>query len=43
VSGYELAAYEPAQRDDYLRLLRDAWGERRSERRGVRLVVLEES
>jgi hypothetical protein len=27
VSGYELAAYEPAQRDDYLRLLRDAWGE----------------
>jgi GNAT superfamily N-acetyltransferase len=27
VSGYELAAYEPAQREDYLRLLRDAWGE----------------
>ncbi len=27
MSGYELAAYEPAQRDDYLRLLRDAWGE----------------
>jgi GNAT superfamily N-acetyltransferase len=27
VSGYELAAYEPAQRDDYLRLLQDAWGE----------------
>jgi GNAT superfamily N-acetyltransferase len=27
VSGYELAAYEPAQRDDYLRLLRGAWGE----------------
>jgi GNAT superfamily N-acetyltransferase len=27
VSGYELAAYEPAQRDDYLRLLHDAWGE----------------
>jgi GNAT superfamily N-acetyltransferase len=27
VSGYELAAYEPAQRNDYLRLLRDAWGE----------------
>ncbi len=26
-SGYELAAYEPAQREDYLRLLRDAWGE----------------
>jgi GNAT superfamily N-acetyltransferase len=25
VSGYELAAYEPAQREDYLRLLRDAW------------------
>ena len=24
---YELAAYEPAQRDDYLRLLRDAWGD----------------
>lgn len=23
---YELAAYEPAQRDDYLRLLHDAWG-----------------
>jgi GNAT superfamily N-acetyltransferase len=27
MSGYELVAYEPAQRDDYLRLLRDAWGE----------------
>jgi hypothetical protein len=27
VSGYELAAYEPGQREDYLRLLRDAWGE----------------
>jgi GNAT superfamily N-acetyltransferase len=27
VSGYELAAYEPAQREDYLRLLRDAWGD----------------
>jgi GNAT superfamily N-acetyltransferase len=27
VSGYELAAYEPAQRDDYLRLLHDAWGD----------------
>jgi len=25
VSGYELASYEPAQREDYLRLLRDAW------------------
>jgi GNAT superfamily N-acetyltransferase len=25
VSGYELAAYEPAQREDYLRLLHDAW------------------
>ena len=24
---YELAAYEPAQRADYLRLLQDAWGE----------------
>ena len=24
--GYELASYGPAQRDDYLRLLRDAWG-----------------
>jgi GNAT superfamily N-acetyltransferase len=24
---YELASYEPAQRDDYLRLLHDAWGE----------------
>jgi GNAT superfamily N-acetyltransferase len=23
---YELASYEPAQRDDYLRLLHDAWG-----------------
>jgi GNAT superfamily N-acetyltransferase len=27
VSGYQLAAYEPAQREDYLRLLHDAWGE----------------
>ena len=27
MSGYELAAYEPAQREDYLRLLHDAWGE----------------
>jgi GNAT superfamily N-acetyltransferase len=27
VSGYELAAYEPGQRKDYLRLLKDAWGE----------------
>jgi GNAT superfamily N-acetyltransferase len=27
VSAYELAAYEPAQREDYLRLLRDAWGD----------------
>ena len=26
MSGYELAAYEPAQRDAYLQLLRDAWG-----------------
>jgi len=26
-SGVELAAYEPAQREDYLRLLHDAWGE----------------
>jgi GNAT superfamily N-acetyltransferase len=26
-SGYELAAYEPAQREDYLRLLHDAWGD----------------
>ena len=25
MSGYELASYEPAQREDYLRLLRDAW------------------
>src|SRR5215831_10374315 len=24
---YELASYEPAQRDDYLRLLQDAWGD----------------
>ena len=24
---YELASYEPAQRDDYLRLLHDAWGD----------------
>jgi GNAT superfamily N-acetyltransferase len=27
MSGYELAAYEPRQREDYLRLLHDAWGE----------------
>ncbi len=27
MSGYELEAYEPAQRDDYLRLLHDAWGD----------------
>lgn len=27
MSGYELAAYVPAQREDYLRLLREAWGE----------------
>jgi GNAT superfamily N-acetyltransferase len=27
VSGYELAAYEPTQREDYLRLLHDAWGD----------------
>src|SRR5206468_3535057 len=27
VMAYELAAYEPAQREDYLRLLREAWGE----------------
>ena len=27
MSGYELAAYGPAQRDDYLRLLRAAWGD----------------
>ncbi len=25
--AYQLAAYEPAQRDAYLRLLRDAWGD----------------
>ena len=25
MSGYELASYEPAQQEDYLRLLRDAW------------------
>jgi GNAT superfamily N-acetyltransferase len=25
--GYELAAYEPAHRQDYLRLLHDAWGD----------------
>ena len=25
--AYELAAYEPAQRDDYVRLLHDAWGD----------------
>jgi GNAT superfamily N-acetyltransferase len=27
MSGYELAAYEPAHRDDYLGLLKDAWGD----------------
>ena len=27
MTDYELAAYEPRHRDDYLRLLRDAWGE----------------
>ena len=27
MSGYELEAYEPARRDDYLRLLHDAWGD----------------
>jgi len=27
VSGYELAAYEPAHRSEYLRLLREAWGD----------------
>src|SRR5919198_5069456 len=27
MSSFELAAYEPAQRDDYLRLLHDAWGD----------------
>jgi predicted GNAT superfamily acetyltransferase len=27
VSSFELAAYEPAQRDDYLRLLGEAWGD----------------
>jgi GNAT superfamily N-acetyltransferase len=27
MSGYELAAFEPAQRQDYVRLLEDAWGE----------------
>ena len=27
MSGYELAAYEPTQREDYLRLLHDAWGD----------------
>jgi GNAT superfamily N-acetyltransferase len=27
MSGFELATYEPAQRDDYLRLLHDAWGD----------------
>jgi GNAT superfamily N-acetyltransferase len=26
-TGYELATYGPAQRDDYLRLLHDAWGD----------------
>src|SRR2546423_15684145 len=25
--GYELAAYGPAQREDYLRLLHQAWGD----------------
>jgi GNAT superfamily N-acetyltransferase len=27
VSGYELAAYEPEHREDYLRLLDEAWGD----------------
>ena len=27
MSGYELAAYEPAHREDYLRLLQGAWGD----------------
>jgi GNAT superfamily N-acetyltransferase len=27
VSSYELASYEPEQREDYLRLLQEAWGE----------------
>ena len=27
MSSYELSAYEPARREDYLRLLRDAWGD----------------
>src|ERR671934_1979423 len=27
MSTFELASYEPAQRDDYLRLLHDAWGD----------------
>jgi GNAT superfamily N-acetyltransferase len=27
MSDYKLAAYEPARREDYLRLLRDAWGD----------------
>jgi GNAT superfamily N-acetyltransferase len=27
MSSFELAAYEPAQRDEYLRLLHDAWGD----------------
>jgi GNAT superfamily N-acetyltransferase len=27
MTGFELATYEPAQRDDYLRLLHDAWGD----------------
>jgi GNAT superfamily N-acetyltransferase len=27
MSGFELATYEPARRDDYLRLLHDAWGD----------------
>jgi GNAT superfamily N-acetyltransferase len=27
MTGFELATYEPARRDDYLRLLHDAWGD----------------
>src|SRR3954453_18142428 len=27
MAGYELASYEPEQREDYLRLLHDAWGD----------------
>src|SRR5919202_131256 len=27
MSSFELASYEPAQRDDYLRLLHEAWGD----------------